>query len=368
LSVIFLYPPFDAPSIFGRIAAGAPEPGTAAVLDGHAVRGDEHGLRVALVAGGGPVAGRLVRLEPEARARLDFAMAALGAEPAAVTARDGDAEVAAVAYRFADGAVPDGAPVGSPEALARLAETLDEVMGHYGRREAAEMPALLNGIGVRALGRSRGPGRRSPRALGTPLGAGDVEAIRRRQAYARYFGVEEHLLRHRRFDGGLSDTLERAVFTSGDAVVVLPWDPGRDAVLLIEQFRAGPWARRDPRPWRLETVAGRCDRNEPPEATARREAREEAGIELGRIERIAEFYPSPAIMSEYITAFVGEADLGTAGGVFGLPEEHEDIRAQVVPLEAALAAVASGEIDTAPLMLALMWLRSNAARLRDSWR
>lgn len=72
-------------------------------------------------------------------------------------------------------------------------------------------------------------------------------------------------------------------------------------------------------------------------------------------------------MSEYITAFVGEADLGAAGGTFGLPEEHEDIRAQVVPLEAALAAVASGEIDTAPLMLALSWLAANAPRLRRDW-
>ena len=368
MSLVFLHPPFDAPAILGRITGGAPEPGAAAVLDGHAVRGDEHGLRVALVAGGGRVVGRLVGLAPAARARLDFAMAALGAEPVAVTAREGEAEVAAVAYRFADGAAPEGAPGGSAEAPARLAETLDEVMGHYGRRAAAEMPALLHGIGIRALGRSRGPERRPPRALGTALGAADVEAVERRQAYARYFGIEEHLLRHRRFDGGRSEPLERAVFTSGDAVVVLPWDPRRDAVLLIEQFRAGPFARRDPRPWRLETVAGRCDRNEPTEATARREAREEAGIELGRIERIAEFYPSPAIMSEFITAFVGEADLGAAGGVFGLPEEHEDIRAQVVPLDAALAAVESGEIDTAPLMLALLWLRANAERLRDAWR
>ena len=209
-------------------------------------------------------------------------------------------------------------------------------------------------------------GRRS--GSGRALGASDVEIVERRQAYTRFFAIEEHLLRHRRFDGGVSDTLERAVFTSGDAVVVLPYDPRRDSVLLIEQFRAGPWARRDPRPWRLETVAGRCDRSEPPEATARREAREEAGLELGRIERIADFYPSPAIMSEFITAFVAEADLGAAGGVFGLPEEHEDIRAQVVPLAAALAAVETGEIDTAPLMLALLWLRINADRLREAWR
>ena len=122
--------------------------------------------------------------------------------------------------------------------------------------------------------------------------------------------MEEHRLRHRRFDGGMSDALDRAVFTSGDAVTVLPFDPRAGTVLLIEQFRAAPYARRDPHPWCLETVAGRCDRPEPPEATARREAREEAGLELGRLERIAGYYPSPGIAAEYITAFVAEADLG----------------------------------------------------------
>jgi nudix-type nucleoside diphosphatase (YffH/AdpP family) len=368
LSAIFLHAPFDDPMVLVRIVGGEPERGDAATLAGHVLRSDEHGLRVALTPGDGGVAGRLLRLDAAGRARLDFVMAALGAEPVAVGVRAGGAEVPATAYRFVDGMAPERAPAAAPEGLGRLVETLDELMGHYGRRAPGEMPALLHGIGIRALGRSRGPERASPVSLGTPLGAGDVEIVERRHAYARYFAIEEHLLRHRRFDGGQSDMLERAIFTSGDAVVVLPYDPRRDAVLLIEQFRAGPWARRDPRPWRLETVAGRCDRNEPPEATARREAREEAGIELGRIERIAAFYPSPAIMSEFITAFVGEADLGAAGGVFGLPEEHEDIRAQVVPLAAALAAVENGEIDTAPLMLALGWLEKHGPRLRAEWR
>ena len=138
-------------------------------------------------------------------------------------------------------------------------------------------------------------------------------------------------------------------------------------MLLVEQFRAGPYARRDPRPWSLETVAGRCDKTEPPEATARREAREEANLELGRIERIAAFYPSPGIVAEYITSFVAEADLGAAGGLHGLAEEHEDIRTLVVPLDAALAAMASGEIDTAPLMISLLWLERHAARLAAAW-
>jgi nudix-type nucleoside diphosphatase (YffH/AdpP family) len=203
--------------------------------------------------------------------------------------------------------------------------------------------------------------------LGTPHAPGDVEPVGRDFAYAHYFGVEEHRLRHRRFDGTMSEVIGRGVFTSGDAVTVLPYDPRNDSVLMIEQFRAGPFARRDPRPWSLEPPAGRADRAEPPEETARREAREEAGLEIGRIERIASFYPSPGIISEYITAFVGEADLGRAGGIHGLAEEHEDIRALVVPRADALAACASGEIDTAPLLLSLYWLDRHAGRLRRAW-
>jgi ADP-ribose pyrophosphatase len=369
LTALFLHFPFDTPGLLARVTGAEAGPGPVVTLEGHRLASDEHGLRVALTQGPGAIKGRLVQLDRDQRARLDFAMAAFGARPFAVTvtvtAAGGTAP--ALAYCFDPGAVPEDTPPGEGEALARLAEALDEIAGHFGGLPAEVLPGLLHGIGVRALGRSRGALRRAPLVLGSPLGTAEVEPIERRQPYARYFGIEEHLLRHRRFDGAMSAPLQRAVFTSGDAVVVLPYDPRHDAVLLIEQFRAGPWARRDPRPWVLETVAGRCDRNEPPEQTARREAREEAGLELGRVERIGSFYPSPAIMSEFITAFVGEAELAAAGGVYGLAEEHEDIRAIAVPLEAALAAVDDGEIDTAPLMLALLWLRANAERLRREW-
>ena len=366
---IFLHPPFDEPALLAGILGAAPGAARPAVLDGHALRRDDAGVRIALVReDGGRVAGHLLAVPDAERARLDFAMAALGAARVATTARAGGSAVAAEAYRSArDPSLgpADGAIGG--EALARLAETLDEVMGHFGRRAAEEMPKLLGGIAVRALARARGPGSGVTTIVGSGLGTRDVEAIERELSYARYFGVEEHRLRHRRFDGGMSDELDRAVFTSGDAVTVVPFDPRTGSVLLIEQFRAGLHARRDPHPWCIETVAGRCDRIEPPEATARREAREEAGLELGRLERIASYYPSPGTMAEFITAFVGEADLGGAGGTHGLAEEHEDIRAIVVPLEVAMAALAAGEIRNAPLMLSLYWLDRNAARLRAAW-
>lgn len=360
LDRIFLHAPFDDPRLLAAIL-GQPVPTTPARLERHALRQDPGGLRLGLAPGTGGVAGAILSPTPEEADRLAFATAALGLAPLRVDV----ANAPAIGFRL-DGDGQPSTPV-TETRRAQLAEVLTEVMGHFGRRPVAEMPALLHGIGIRAFARTQGVQTAVPARLGRGFGPAEIEVVSRGYPYARYFGIEDHQLRHRRFDGRTSAIVDRAVFTSGDAVTVLPFDPRTGRVLLIEQFRAGPHARRDPRPWCLETVAGRRDRRETAEETARREAVEEAGVTLGRLERISSYYPSPAIMAEYLTSFVAEADLAAAGGVHGLAEEDEDIRVIVVPLEEALAALDSGEIATAPLMVSLLWLARNEARLRAAW-
>ena len=90
----------------------------------------------------------------------------------------------------------------------------------------------------------------------------------------------------------MSDEVNRAVFISGDAVTVLPYDPRRDRVLLIEQFRAGPFARGDDQPWLLEAIAGRESirarhRKRPPGAKRARRR----GSTLGELLPIGELLP-----------------------------------------------------------------------------
>ncbi len=369
---LFLPPPFDAADLLGHIVAPCPSPaGRPATLADHSVAGDADGTRFALVpAPGGVVAGRVFAADRQARRRIGFAMAALGAEPFPLSVQADGAPLRATGWRFGPEAPPHAAdrePLDA-EGRARLGEMLIEIMGLLDRDPPEGMRELVDAIAVRALGRARGPATPAPRALTVGPAADRVEPLQRVYAYERFFGVEEHRLRYPRFDGGMSEVVERAVFTSGDAVAVLPFDARAGTVLLIEQFRPGPWARRDPRPWFLESVAGRSDRAEAPEATARREAIEEAGLTLGRLERIAAYYPSPGTATEYIVSFVAEADLGGAGGaVHGLAEEAEDIRTLVVPLEAAMAAVASGEVRNSALLISLLWLDRHAARLRLAW-
>ena len=70
-------------------------------------------------------------------------------------------------------------------------------------------------------------------------GAEDVDLQQREQSFRGYFSLETLTLRHRLFAGGWSAPMRRELFQRGDAVGVLPWDPVKDELVLIEQFRVG---------------------------------------------------------------------------------------------------------------------------------
>ena len=185
----------------------------------------------------------------------------------------------------------------------------------------------------------------------------DVRIISQSVPYQDFFSVTETHLTHRKFDGSQSAVIKRAAFMIGDAVTVLPYDPLRRRVLLIEQFRIGPMLHGDANPWSLEAIAGRMDAGESPEVTARREAREEAGLELGELRRVAAYYPSPGAVCEYIHSYVAICDLPDGiAGVHGLASESEDIRGHLVALDDFLAMVKTGAINNAPLILTAQWL------------
>lgn len=236
------------------------------------------------------------------------------------------------------------------------------VMQAYGRLSAGTVARRLPSLRVEADSRLR-----AAEAAGRGLrqGSGEVLSPAPDPAHAGFFSVDVYHLRHRRFDGSLSARLTREVFVVGDAVTVLPYDPVRDRVLLIEQFRMGPFGRGDPLPWQLEAIAGRIDPGETPEEAARREAVEEAGLVLGRLEKVAEYYPTPGAVAEYLYSYVALCDLpdGVAG-VFGAEDEGEDILGHLLPFDRVVEVMEAGEIGNAPLLLTLLWLQRERARLR----
>ncbi|MDB6178853.1 NUDIX domain-containing protein [Paracoccus sp. Z330] len=213
------------------------------------------------------------------------------------------------------------------------------------------------------------------RAVNGPISGGNVVAGRdaqdiqvraRAQVYAGFFAVEKQTLSHRTHEGGFTPEMTREAFVMGDAVVVLPWDPIRDRVLLIEQFRFAPAIRHDRQPWLLEAVAGRIDAGESPEQAARREAQEEAGLELGRMFAAFHHYPSPGAAAEFLYMYVGIADLpDDSAGIHGLDGEVEDIRGHILECDRLIDMVLANEITNGPLAGLALWLQHRKPDLRQ---
>lgn len=198
-------------------------------------------------------------------------------------------------------------------------------------------------------------------------GPDDVQILRREQCFSGFYRLERLHLRHRQFNGAMGAELSRELFVRHDAVCVLPYDPCLDRVVLIEQFRVGALGKAS-NPWLIELVAGLIDTDEQPEEVARREAIEEAGLELGELWPVTRYFPSPGGSDEQVHLFVGRCDSQNAEGIFGLAEEGEDIRVHVWTLQQALQAVRDGCIDNAASIIALQWLALNRDDVRGAWQ
>jgi len=194
-----------------------------------------------------------------------------------------------------------------------------------------------------------------------------VELVRREVAFEGYFKVIRYFLRHTLHNGGMSGTISREVFERGQAGAVLPYDPQRDEVVLIRQFRAGTYAA-GRHPWTWEVVAGIIEENETAEDMVRREMVEEANLSVDELLPIQNLMLTPGACSEACRIFLGRVDTAKAGGVFGLADEHEDILVKVLPFAEAYAMVQRNEVDNAVAVVAVLWLALHRDEVRKRWR
>nr|WP_314264253.1 ADP-ribose diphosphatase [uncultured Moellerella sp.] len=197
-------------------------------------------------------------------------------------------------------------------------------------------------------------------------GQKDLELISKCNLYKGFFELVEYRFRHRLFNGEWSGEIRREVFERGNAGVVLPYDPIRDEIVLIEQIRI-PAVESSKTPWLLEAVAGMVEQGESTEEVVRREAIEEAGLTLKRCDKMLSYLSSPGGTTERMDVYVGEVDSSQAEGIHGLASENEDIRVHVVSREQGYRWVESGVIDNAATVIAIQWLELHYPQLKQKW-
>lgn len=147
---------------------------------------------------------------------------------------------------------------------------------------------------------------------------------------------------------------DRHVVEMRRAVALLPFDPERRVALTVSMPRAPVMMAGLPD--MLEAIAGLLE--DEPEDCARREAMEEAGVELGALVHLGQIWSIPSVVTEKIDYYLAEysaEDRIAAGG--GLDEEQENITVHELPLDTLWTMMANKEISDGKLAITLMALR-----------
>ena len=187
-----------------------------------------------------------------------------------------------------------------------------------------------------------------------------VEIHEENRLFDDVFAIDEARLQFERFDGSMSEPVRRLCFERGDSVAAVVRNRDTGALLLTEQFRY-PTYEKGPG-WLVEIVAGVIEDGETPEASLRREIREEMGYDVAHLEPIATFYVSPGGSSERILLYYAEVtDDGKVGAGGGADEEGEDIRLVTLTPDALDARLAAGDLADAKTLVGVLWLKAQDA-------
>ena len=138
---------------------------------------------------------------------------------------------------------------------------------------------------------------------------------------------------------------EREVLTHAGAVGVVAVTVDRE-VVLVRQYRHAIGG------YLLEIPAGKRDRDEPPGECARRELKEEAGVEFRELIELTEFYNSPGYSSELFHLFM--AEITAIGEMEPDGDEELDMERVIIPLDEALAMIDRREIIDAKSIIGLL--------------
>lgn len=190
---------------------------------------------------------------------------------------------------------------------------------------------------------------------------GRVRLVAKETVWKRFIHLQTLVFDQTTADGRVT-RLNREVHDHGSAAAILLFDPQKDAIVLVRQFRPAAFVNGDPS-FMLEVPAGLIDDDQPDEAI-RREAMEETGYAVKDVQYLFETYASPGTLTEKVALFYARIDLNEKAGLGGgLDTEGEDIEVLSIPLDEAFGMITTGEISDAKTIILLQWAMLNRAGL-----
>ena len=184
------------------------------------------------------------------------------------------------------------------------------------------------------------------------------EIINKKNLYSGFFKLKKLEFVHQKHDGSWTNLVNREIFSGAHVSTLLPYDPIKKEILLIQQFRAGVISRYDDS-YLYEIVAGIIGKNEKPEETALRECEEETGCVVKKITPIHSYFPAPGSSESFYHIFLGEVDSFDGKRIKGLNNENEDILVSTFKVSEVYEMLKNKMIKNGITLIALQWFFLN---------
>ena len=178
--------------------------------------------------------------------------------------------------------------------------------------------------------------------------------INKKNLYSGFFSLNKYEFTHKKHNGEWTSTVGREIFSGAHVSTLLPYDPIKKEIILIQQFRAGVLSRYDEN-YLLEIVAGIIDEGENPEETAIRECFEETGCEVKKIYPIQSYFPAHGSSESYYNLYLGEIQAFDGERIKGLEKENEDILVKSFKIDEVRQMLKEKKIMNGLTLVALQW-------------
>tara|TARA_B100001057_G_scaffold449461_1_gene490644 strand:- start:50 stop:631 length:582 start_codon:yes stop_codon:yes gene_type:complete len=186
----------------------------------------------------------------------------------------------------------------------------------------------------------------------------NFKVTNKKNLYNGFFKMNEITLKYKKYDGSWSNEIKRELFSGAQVSAVLPYDPIKKKIILIQQFRPGTISR-NKNNYLKEIVAGIIDPGESPEIAAKRECLEETGYKIKKLTSIQGYYPAPGSSESFYHLFLGEVDSKNEKKIMGLDTENEDILVESFKINQVKKMMEGGKLINGLALIAIQWFFLN---------
>ena len=186
----------------------------------------------------------------------------------------------------------------------------------------------------------------------------NFKVTNKKNLYDGFFKMHEISLKYKKYDGSWSNEIKRELFGGAQVSAVLPFDPIKKKIVLIQQFRPGTISK-NTNNYLNEIVAGIIDPGESPEIAAKRECLEETGYKIKKLTPIQGYFPAPGSSKSFYHLFLGEVDSKNGKKIMGLDKENEDILVESFEINQVKKMMQEGEFINGLTLIAIQWFFLN---------